>query len=113
MKAKANLANLHFLESNAPFDRPSHSACANLSYELRRVSFESLLAGQTAKMIGLPIMGDLELGCLVIHNRATNRIFGHYSSVNLITGLFVLPIMNSGKKRKRFVNYRKDVSSQS
>ena len=73
---------------------------AGLLYKLRWVSFKSLLAGQAAKMIGLPIMGYLKLGCLVIHNCAANRIFEHYPFLNLTIELFVLPIMNSGKKEK-------------
>jgi len=47
-------------------------------HELHWVSFESLLAGYTAKMIGLAIVGDLEFGCLLVQNGATNEISRHY-----------------------------------
>ena len=50
----------------------------SLLYELFRVPFEPLLAGNTAKVIGLTIIGDLELGYPLIKNDTTNRIFRHY-----------------------------------
>jgi len=51
---------------------------AILFYELRWVPFESLLAGDAAKMIGLSIIGDLELGQVFVQNGTANKIFGHY-----------------------------------
>jgi len=50
----------------------------SLLHELHWVSFESLLAGYAAKMIGLAIVGYLEFGCLLVQNGATNRISRHY-----------------------------------
>jgi hypothetical protein len=55
----------------------------SLLHELRWVSLEPLLAGNTAKMIGLTIIGNLELGNLLVQNGTTNRILRHYPTLNL------------------------------
>jgi hypothetical protein len=64
------------------------------------VSFEPLLAGHAAKMIGFTLVGDLKLGCLFIQNNAANRIFWHYFTLNLIERVDLLLIMISGEKIK-------------
>jgi len=64
------------------------------------VSFEPLLAGHAAKMIGFTVIRDLKLGCLFIQNNAANRIFWHYFTLNLIERVDLLLIMISGEKIK-------------
>jgi hypothetical protein len=70
-----------------------------LLYELRWVSFESLLAGDAAKMIGLSIMGDLELGQVFVQNGTANRIFRHY--LNLMEECVFCLLSLVVKKRKK------------
>jgi hypothetical protein len=67
------------------------------------VSFESLLAGQAAKVKSFPTIGYFEFGCLVIHNCAANRIFGHFTFLNLMVecSLYLLLIVVK-KKEKDF-----------
>jgi len=79
----------------------------SLLHELHWVSFESLLAGYAAKMIGLAIVGDLELGCLLVQNDATNGISRHY--FNLIEDCaFCLLLLLI--KRKRCVKRTEDLA---
>ena len=49
----------------------------SLLHKLHWLSLELLLTGCAAKMIGLTIVGDLELGCLIVQNRATNWVSRH------------------------------------
>jgi len=55
-------------------------------------------------MIGLAIVGDLELGCLLVQNDATNGIYKHY--FNLIEVCVVLIITIDKKKKVRKMNRR-------
>jgi hypothetical protein len=38
----------------------------SLLHELRRVFLEPFFAGDAAKIIGLAVMGNLELGCFIV-----------------------------------------------
>jgi len=67
--------------------------------ELSWIPFEPLLAGYAAKMVGFAIMGDLELSCLLVQNRAAHRISRH---MLVLWRMCVLLIMISVKGRKKW-----------
>jgi len=48
-----------------------------LLYKFPSISFESLLASNTAEIIRFFFMPDLEFGCLFVQNHAANRIPRH------------------------------------
>ena len=82
----------------------------SLLHEFHWVSFKSLLTGYAAKMIGLAIVGDLELGCLLIQNGAANGISRHYFCAH--ERIRVLLIIIVDKKRKKCVKRTKILANK-
>jgi hypothetical protein len=71
-----------------------------LLHEFQWVAFEPLLAGYTAKMIGVAFVGDFELGCFFVHNGAANWVFGHYFMLTSKKKVVLSLLMSIGKKRR-------------
>lgn len=69
-------------------------------HELCGVSFEPLFAGYAAEVIGFTAVGDLELGCLLVQNRAANWISRHLLSLNLMEQYDKCLLLLMVKKRK-------------
>jgi hypothetical protein len=75
--------------------------------EFGRIPFEPLLAGYAAKMVGFAIMGDLELCCFLIQNRAANWISGH---MLVLWRMCVLLIIVSVKREKKVCKKDEDAN---
>ena len=84
-------------------------AMGALFHEFQGVAFEPLLAGYTAKMIGVASVGDFEFGCIFVHNGAANWVFGHYFMLTSKKEVVLSLLMIIGKKR-RSGELGKDVS---
>jgi hypothetical protein len=72
---------------------------ACLLYELGWVSFESFLAGDAAEVVGIAIIGDLELRYIFVQNGTANRVFRHYLDL-IDVCVFCLLLLVVKKKRK-------------
>jgi len=60
-------------------------------------------------MIGLAIVGDLELGCLLVQNNATNGIYRHYFNLIEECAFCLLLLLI---KRKRGVKQTEDLANK-
>jgi hypothetical protein len=76
---------------------------ASLLCELGWVILESLLAGYAAKMEGLTIVSDLELGYLLVQNGNANRTLRHYLNLMKECAFCLLSLVV--KKRKKCVKW--------